>query len=272
MLRTRLITGSVLVGLLLTLLFGLPLYYQIGVLTLVIAGGGYEWAKLSGLSKLPALIFAVVVVVLCGLLQSFRAALMLPLLFTVLGLWLVQLQNIFYYPKKVVAPLFCMPGNLATGLLMLVATWGALSSILGTNQGVEWLLQLLLIVIATDTGAYLVGRQWGRAKLVPQLSPAKTWLGLIGGVSAGTLTALGAGYLLGTAQAIHFALLSGFVISFFAVLGDLTESLYKRLAGVKDSGNLLPGHGGVLDRIDSLMAAGPAFALYLFYLLNIPLP
>ena len=197
---------------------------------------------------------------------------MLPLLFMVLGLWLVQLFSIISYPKIICPPLFGLPGNLISGLLMLVSAWGALISVLGLSQGIESVLLLLLIVMATDTGAYLVGRRWGQRKLVPQLSPAKTWLGLVGGVTGGILTAYAAAKLLGISQPVHWSLMSGAVISLFAVIGDLTESLYKRIAGVKDSGSLLPGHGGVLDRIDSLLAATPIFALYLFYLLEYPLP
>jgi len=130
-------------------------------------------------------------------------------------------------------------------------------------QGREWLIIAGLIAVATDSGAYYVGTTLGRHKLCPALSPGKTVEGLLGGVLAGlTVTGLAA-WLFFPAINLLQALLFAFILSLAGVVGDLTESLLKRGAGVKDSGRLLPGHGGILDRIDSLLLVAPL----LYYLL-----
>ena len=121
----------------------------------------------------------------------------------------------------------------------------------GRAGGAAWLLIVLLGTAACDTGAYFVGSAVGRHKLIPHISPGKTWEGLLGGALGGIAAALAlSGALrLDTWQAA----LLGLVVCASAVLGDLTESLLKRAAGVKDSGNLIPGHGGILDRVDSIL-------------------
>jgi phosphatidate cytidylyltransferase len=117
-------------------------------------------------------------------------------------------------------------------------------------------------VFAADIGAFFAGRRWGSHKLAPRVSPGKTWEGAAGGLAAVALVAL--------AGTLHFGLpiaagvVFGCAVGIFSVIGDLTESMFKRSAGLKDSGSLLPGHGGVLDRIDSVTAAAPLYALGLF--------
>ncbi|MCG2634198.1 MAG: phosphatidate cytidylyltransferase [Gammaproteobacteria bacterium] len=261
MFRTRVVTGTVLAGLVLALLYGLPVTLQLAVIALVTALGGYEWGRLAGLGEARCQIFAALVLIACVVLYRYRITYIHPLLLASLGLWLLHAFSVLTYPKRYLTPFLVLPGNLLVGLLMLVAASSGLASLLSQNRGPEQILVLLLTVIATDTGAYLTGRRWGRRKLVPALSPGKTWVGLYGGITAGTLTAPLASELLGVSQGYLPALLIGVVVALFSVIGDLTESLYKRSAGVKDSGRLLPGHGGILDRIDSLLAATPVYAL-----------
>jgi phosphatidate cytidylyltransferase len=123
-----------------------------------------------------------------------------------------------------------------------------------------WILLLVLGVWSFDTGAYFVGRRVGRRKFMTHISPSKTYAGLIGGLVVATLVV---GVLLwGLAQPPPMALLLGPIIGFAAQAGDLAESMIKRAAGVKDSGNLIPGHGGMLDRIDSFLFAAPVVTLY----------
>jgi phosphatidate cytidylyltransferase len=123
-----------------------------------------------------------------------------------------------------------------------------------------WILLLVLGVWSFDTGAYFVGRRVGRRKFLTHISPSKTYAGLIGGLVVATLVV---GVLLwGLAQPPPMALLLGPIIGFAAQAGDLAESMIKRAAGVKDSGNLIPGHGGMLDRIDSFLFAAPVVTLY----------
>jgi len=132
----------------------------------------------------------------------------------------------------------------------------------GRIHGPEILFLLLLLVIGADIGAFFAGRSFGRRKLAPRVSPGKTWEGAIGGLAAVALIAwAGAAYL---GLPIGAGVAFGCAVGIFSIVGDLTESMFKRAAGLKDSGALLPGHGGMLDRIDSVTAAAPLYALGLF--------
>ena len=153
------------------------------------------------------------------------------------------------------------------GTLAIVPAWAALVLIHAGGdppgkQGHLWLLAALALVWAADSGAYFAGRHFGKHKLAPRISPNKTWEGLFGGLLAGVAVAVGLGWLAGVDVAHLPGLLITSVVAVFAsVLGDLFESLIKRHAGAKDSGHLIPGHGGVLDRVDGVLAAVPVFAL-----------
>jgi len=137
-----------------------------------------------------------------------------------------------------------------------------LVAVRGFARDPEMVLWMLLLVFASDIGAFFAGRRWGRHKLAPRVSPGKTWEGALGGLAAVALVALiGASYFdLPVGRGIAF----GCAIGVFSVIGDLTESMFKRGAGLKDSGTLLPGHGGILDRIDSVTAAAPLYVLGLW--------
>ncbi len=149
------------------------------------------------------------------------------------------------------------------GWLVLVPAWLALYRLHGSGEdGPALVLGLLVVVWVADVGAYFAGRRFGRRKLAPRVSPGKTWEGLAGAVAAvvpvGVAFALAAG-IVGAAVATFAALCAATAL--VSVVGDLTESVFKRRAGVKDSGTLFPGHGGVLDRIDSITAAAPCFVM-----------
>jgi phosphatidate cytidylyltransferase len=135
---------------------------------------------------------------------------------------------------------------------------------LGQPRGNLWVLYALLIVWVADSGAYFVGRGWGVSRLAPRISPGKTWAGLWGGLLASALLAgvISVVFRLPTVGLVTLTV----VVAGYSVIGDLTESMCKRFAGIKDSGTLIPGHGGVLDRFDSLLAAAPCL---LFGLLTI---
>jgi phosphatidate cytidylyltransferase len=153
--------------------------------------------------------------------------------------------------------------KLAAGTLSVVPAWCALALIHGARPtGHRWLLLALALIWAADTGAYFAGRYLGRRKLSPRISPNKTIEGLAGGLLAAAVVALVGAPLAGaTAAQLPAVVLVALASVGFSVVGDLFESLLKRHAGVKDSGGLIPGHGGVLDRVDSVLAALPVFAL-----------
>ncbi|MGY1520899.1 phosphatidate cytidylyltransferase [Luteimonas sp. A482] len=162
--------------------------------------------------------------------------------------------------------------KLAAGTAAVVPAWCALAVLHAgdpeptswplVSQGHVWLLTALMIVWATDTGAYFAGRRFGRRKLAPRISPNKTVEGMLGGVAAGVAVALTMAPLAGASVGqLPLVALAALATVLFSVVGDLFESLLKRHVGAKDSGTLIPGHGGVLDRIDSVLAALPVFAV-----------
>jgi phosphatidate cytidylyltransferase len=137
-----------------------------------------------------------------------------------------------------------------------VPAWVALNRLrLDFDRGAEWVLFALILVWVADIGAFFVGRRFGRTRLAPSVSPGKTWEGVVGGTIASALVAVG-GSAWFNIPLLRFLPLCLAVVA-FSIVGDLTESLLKRFAGMKDSGSLFPGHGGVMDRIDSVTGAAP---------------
>jgi len=177
------------------------------------------------------------------------------ILATALAWWLVALLWLVVSPARANARAAAI-----AGMLVLVPAWVALSKLhTATAQGPQLVLFLLLLVVAADVGAYFTGRRFGRRKLAPQVSPGKTWEGVAGGlIAAGAMAVPGIawpGVSVGPCMVLCVAVVAA------SVVGDLTDSLFKRHAGLKHSGHLLPGHGGVLDRIDSVTAAAPLFVV-----------
>ena len=144
-------------------------------------------------------------------------------------------------------------------------------SLRGLADGRNWVYLAMLTIFANDTGAFFIGRARGRHKLAPAISPAKTWEGALGGVISAILGAIVITVILNLISPFTFRywqiILLGFLISLFAQLGDLVESLLKRNMGVKESGTLLPGHGGILDRFDSIIFVGPVVYYYVIWML-----
>lgn len=225
--------------------------------------GAWEWSKLAGLvhRRWRTIFVGGICVALVG---AWFAPEELLTLFLVVGVgwWGVALGLVMGYPATMTN--WSGPWRkLFTGWLVLVPAWVAMVVLKGTDRADGYLLMLLLLIWAADVGAYFAGRRFGKTKLAPAVSPGKSWEGVLGGMVFAAGVAVVLGWFFETRGIVDWLALltvSGATVA-ASVLGDLFESALKRGAGFKDSGSLLPGHGGVLDRIDSLTAAAPLFAL-----------
>ncbi|MEO7386125.1 MAG: phosphatidate cytidylyltransferase [Gammaproteobacteria bacterium] len=259
----RVLTAVPLVAGLLLVLFIAPLWVATVLMGVVMVLGAWEWSAFLGwqLRRLRAAYAAAASLLLlaAGWLVPSVIGLQ-PVLWAALLWWGLALVWILRYPT----PIPRIAAAIA-GFVVLVPAWVALTAVLQVpGRGPALALLALGIVFAADIGAYFAGRRFGRVKLAPQVSPGKTWEGLIGGVLLATLTAAGGGTLAGLPLAGMIPI--GIGVAALSVVGDLTESMFKRSVGAKDSGQLIPGHGGVLDRLDSITAAMPLFALALQWL------
>ena len=230
----------------------------------------WEWAQLSGLKSASWR-----VAVLCAgaivfaLLWWTRATAITPLvLFAGVAWWLLACLWLRHFAFGAAPTRENLALKLLAGLFVIFPAWVAMVSIHEREpHGHGWNLLALLIVWAADIGAYFSGRAFGKRKLAPQISPGKTWAGAYGAMVAGVLVTLIGGWLLEVRgiQLLGLALLAVATVS-ISIVGDLLESLMKRHAQVKDSGTLFPGHGGLMDRMDSVFAALPVFAAGLLLL------
>ncbi len=260
MLKQRLLTAAWLAPLALAGLFGLTGGAFALFTAAIVLLGAWEWANLAGLEAGVRRLLPVVglgaVMALLALTGQHQAS--WPLWLGALG-WLVNLRWVVGYPSRL-AQWRSTGMRLAMGLWVLLPAWVGFNVL--REAGGVWLLFVLLLVWGADVGAYFVGKSLGKRKLAPRVSPGKTREGVVGGLVVTALLALvfadGQALSLGATLALLAATV---VVTLASVVGDLLESMLKRHRGIKDSSRLLPGHGGVLDRIDSLCAAVPLFAL-----------
>ncbi|MCC7463412.1 MAG: phosphatidate cytidylyltransferase [Gammaproteobacteria bacterium] len=262
-LRTRILTGLAISALLvLLLLYAHPLLAG-PALGLIVLIGAWEWSALVRLRSLlgrAAYVLLLAVAALLGQRYFASPATFMQLMQLTLLWWLLALVWVAFAPTRV-----SMLSAALAGVLTLVPAWLAMVRIVSSwPRGGEWALFILMVAIAADTGAFFAGHRFGRVRLAPRVSPGKTWEGVLGGMlAAAVLGCIGA---LWFAQPLRIFLPLCLGAAALSVVGDLTESLLKRRAGLKDSGRLLPGHGGVLDRIDSVTAAAPAMAAGLIWM------
>lgn len=254
MLRQRVITALVLGPLVILVVLAVPHTVTAAVLSLLVIAGAWEWAAFPGFTRYPARLSYAAFIAVCLAASWYGISTMQSelMLYAALAWWLLALVWIAFAPSQV-----NRASAAIAGLLVLVPAWVALVRL--HAEGPQLLLFLLLLVVAADIGAYFAGRAFGKHKLAPKVSPGKTWEGVFGGLIAALLmAALGVWWF--DMSTVPFMILC-LVVAIASVVGDLTESLFKRHAGLKDSGSLLPGHGGVLDRVDSVTAAAPVFLI-----------
>jgi phosphatidate cytidylyltransferase len=263
MLRERVITALLLAPFLLWVVLWAPTDIAAIVIGVAMLIGAWEWAQFCGLKKFIHRI-RYVLLIAAALVLAWRfqndQRIVGAVLLSALLWWVVALAWLSFAPARGQA----FAAALA-GLPVLVPTWLALTQLHRVPEiGAQLLLFMLVLVFAADIGAYFAGRAFGRLKLAPLVSPGKTWEGVIGGLSAAALVAVLGALWFKFPLAPFVGLCTAVAIA--SIVGDLTESMFKRHAGLKDSGKLLPGHGGILDRIDSISAAAPVFALGMLWM------
>lgn len=284
MLKLRVITGVILLFLILAALFLLELSTFAVAMGAVVTLAAWEWSRFMGLQLVPARILYCLFIgaILAGLfwykwsaiaINDFKNdELISGLMIASLVWWVIAIGLIFSYPKS--GKLWREQRWLSAlmGIATLVPTWLALVMVRGVNfelaphEGAWLLLYVMAIIWVADIGAYFSGKAFGKTKLAPNASPGKTLEGAAGGLVACLIFAYAGTYFFAFLENKRELMLgAALVIAIFSIIGDLTESIFKREQNLKDSGAFLPGHGGILDRVDSLTAATPIFVLcYVF--------
>jgi len=270
MLRHRVITAAIGVPLvILAIWFGDP-WFSLLIAAAALAGT-YEFCRIANFDKREPLLYLGLLWTLALVLSPhYRNPDLLPIAIT--GTMLVSLICLLLRRSKEKAFhdwAWTIVGALYVGWML--SYW---LNLRGLEDGRNWVYLAMLTTFANDTGAYFIGRARGKHKLAPAISPAKTWEGAVGGLVSAVLAAVVIAMVLKLVSVelgVPFAfrywqiIILGFLVGLFAQLGDLVESLLKRSMGVKESGNLLPGHGGVLDRFDSLIFVGAVVYYYVIW-------
>ncbi|MDG1750696.1 MAG: phosphatidate cytidylyltransferase [Thalassotalea sp.] len=286
MLKQRIITALILAPLTIAAIFYMSLENFSILIMAVMAIGAWEWGPLMGFeNKRRRIAFVLTTITLISGIwyyfplmsfwndQAQLQSTVHSILWIAVAWWLVSAALTFLYPRY--SSFWSSHRSIrgVFGWLTLVPTWLAFVVLRANDydadpyQGAQLIMFLFLMVWSADVGAYFVGKAIGKHKLMPNVSPGKTMEGFIGGVIFACVLVSLAGISLGWNQQQYVLVLGVTVlITTISVLGDLNESMFKRQAGIKDSGTILPGHGGILDRIDSLTATAPIYALCYAYL------
>ena len=263
MLKYRLLTAFLMGPIILWGIFSLPEFWFSFAAVILVTIGAWEWAAFVGLTKsLERTLFvlfniALFLVVLYLQNRSINHA----VIYSSVAWWLISIPLLLTFPFK---DNHFLRLNLTKGLIGVVLLLATLVSMVlirsNPNYGPEFVLYIILMVWFADSGAYFAGRTLGKNKLIPNVSPGKTWEGVIGALVVTVIASIIAIDLLSipSSNSVFFVLIT-FVTVVYSIVGDLSESMFKRMSDIKDSGHILPGHGGILDRIDSLMSALPIF-------------
>ncbi len=270
MLKQRILTALVLAPIMIGGIFYLPLGLFKLFIAAIVTLGAWEWANLSGVKmQVGRVAYAGIVAGLIWLIEFEGLVQEIDVLYVALVWWIIAFILVAAHPK--LKALWSTPVvRMLMGLAILIPMWVGFVQIKSYAINDYLIMYVMLVVWGADVGAYFAGRTFGKHKLAATVSPGKTWEGVYGGLATTFIIALGGGYLLEKEAGLsldlsQWALLIGvtLAITFVSVVGDLIESMVKRHRGIKDSSNLLPGHGGIMDRIDSMTAALPVFALAL---------
>ncbi len=269
MLKQRIITALILAALVAADIYWLPTVgFALTSLAFIVGLAGWEWVTLTcskqNIRRRRRLMALLPIVVVCGLLWFLKVPL-LPVLLVSVAVWAVLVWLLITYQPEVQRFLNHSRILKSISLPVLATAWYALVYLHDVHYG--YVFYIIALVAVADIGAYFSGKRFGKTKLAPNLSPGKTREGVYGALVLTFLWALFGAWLSGYYgfDGLLFVLFSMLAV-IMSVLGDLFESLIKREAGAKDSGRLLPGHGGVFDRIDGLLAALPMFTLGLLWI------
>lgn len=272
MFKQRLITALILAPLMIGGIFFLPIEQFAYFIGFIVTVAAWEWANLSGYSSPLVRIGYAGIVAAATFATGYFMARHTELASLILAMgafwWFVACILVMQYPKKV-ALWQAKPVRAVLGLLVLIPMWVGFMTLKSQENSSLIIVYVMLLIWGADTGAYFAGKTWGNKKLAPNVSPGKSWAGFWGGLATTGLIAivfsLSVHYWLRPMTWADFALLAvmTFITAIISVMGDLVESMMKRHRGIKDSSQLLPGHGGVLDRIDSMASAVPVFAFFM---------
>lgn len=283
MFKQRVITALILAPLALAAVFYLSLSWFAAVLSAAFLLGAWEWSGFCGLAKrrsrMTYVLLTAALMALFYSVTSFEPATQiitnLPLLAILLlgaAWWGLAIILVLTFPRSQILWANSDWRRALMGWCTLLPAWAALLFIRGVGYdqsdfyGAYLICALLVLVWAADIGGYLVGKPFGKTKLLPKVSPGKTLEGMLGGLMMVLLLVTGLLLWRDWPGVIWHWYLAALLLTLLSVFGDLSESMFKRVAGKKDSGAFLPGHGGILDRIDSLTATAPLYALLLAFL------
>jgi phosphatidate cytidylyltransferase len=260
MLKSRILTALILIPLVVLLILKSSTLIFFAVSIVLVLWAAWEWSLFLAVTRFPNCffypLFILIVLLLC---------LFIPityLLYAALIFWFLASVLVLIYPEGQRLWGRSVMVRSLMGMMVLIPCVFAINWIHASENGPSILLFLFILIWGADSGAYFVGKKWGTHQLLPNVSPGKTWEGLLGCLIITVLISLGALWGLGLPSSEWpWAILLSLITVLFSIVGDLFESMLKRNVGLKDSGQWLPGHGGLLDRIDSLTAAAPVFAV-----------
>lgn len=276
MLKQRLLTAAIMIPLLLASVIWLPATYFaifIGIISII---GAWEWAGFMQLSfPSQKIIYVTVFVVALGICWFVTSKFLDTAFYILLASmiwWLCALLLIFSFPKHTELCGYKIVSGII-GLMVLVPCWLSIATLHNNYEhGIQLVIYLFAVIAVADSGAYFGGRLLGRTKLAPRVSPGKSWEGVLSGlISVGILAYFSDAIVLRQSlDGYSIGIFIGITLltAAFSIVGDLNESMFKRRVSLKDSGLILPGHGGVLDRIDSMTAAAPLFAICIRWFLG----